>query len=205
MLKGVKPFDLEKHIKDSPCGMTVEQALNWVPGYRKDFFRLMRREREDKSGTNYLGRSEENNNTTAMKCKGEIEGIQVEVIIDTGAANSAISNKLMEKLAYNVEERSEKIFTTANGTKEPSLGRVRNVELYLEGKPTKVNFEVVNSSKEMLLLGIDWQQKVKAVIDVTEKNINIKGEEGFMDIPIETNLEEYETDEEDYEEDEYEV
>ena len=55
----------------------------------------------------------------------------------------------------------------------------------------------------MLLLGIDWQQKVKAIIDVTEKKISIRGEEGFMDIPIETSLEKYENNEDD-DEDEYE-
>ena len=110
----------------------------------------------------------------------------------------------MERLAYNIGERSNKVFTTANGTREPSLGKIKNVELFLEGRPTKVNFEVVNSSKEILLLGIDWQQKVKAVIDVTEKNINIKGEEGFIEIPIETNIEENENDGDSDYEDEYE-
>src|SRR5205085_9628738 len=161
----------------------IGQAVNWIPGYRRDFFRAVKKGKDINENTNYLGRSEENNNTTAMKCNGEIDGVPMDVIIDIGAANSVISKNLMEKLANNIEERSNKVFTTANGMKEPSLGKIRNVELILEGRPTKVNFEVVNSSKEMLLLGIDWQQKVKAVIDVTEKIINIEGEEGFIEIP----------------------
>ncbi len=204
IMKEVQPFNMEQHISNLPSGLTISQAASWIPGYRRDFFKAVRKGRDTNENTNYLGRSGENNNTTAMKCNGEIDGVPMDVIIDTGAANSMISKNLMERLAYNIGERSNKIFTTANGTREPSLGKIKNVELFLEGRPTKVDFEVVNSSKEILLLGIDWQQKVKAVIDVTEKNINIKGEEGFIEIPIETNIEENENDGDSDYEDEYE-
>ncbi len=43
-------------------------------------------------------------------------------------------------------------------------------------------------STEMLLLGVDWQQQVDAEISVARKNINIKGSNGYTDIPVETTL-----------------
>jgi hypothetical protein len=79
------------------------------------------------------------------------------------------------------------------------------MEVYLENEPTRVNAEVIESNEVMILLGMDWMKKVRANINVEDKIINIKGRNGYVEIPVEiTEENEYDDDEEsdesDYEE-----
>ena len=197
-------FDMVDHIKNLPCGMTIGQACKFVSGYRNDFFKIMKRKRVE--GLNYLNKSQNVIPTTAMKCDGIIEGLKVQIIIDTGAANSAISEKLADKLGYTADEKSNIILVTANGTKEKSLGKINNIEIYLgQQVKTKANVEIVQSNEEMILLGMDWMRKVRAIISTEDNWMSIKIGNTVSEIPVKFTMNDDEEDEEEEYESEYET
>src|SRR2546430_2404647 len=75
--------DLEKRIKDLPCGLTIEEAIKVVPGYKKEFnkaFKVIKRGKEVK----YM-ETPEKTRFTSTRGRAKIEDVEIEAIIDSGA------------------------------------------------------------------------------------------------------------------------
>src|SRR4051794_5906932 len=119
-----------------------------------------------------------------MRCNAEMEGKVIEAIIDSGAEITAMSRRLMEKLGYKIEELSNIIIKSANDQKERSLGRIKRVEILLEGKEVIRDLEVIENSDELLILGNDWIKKNVKNIDIENEKMKIKGKYGIQVIPI---------------------
>jgi len=198
--EGVQDFNLSEHIKSLPCGLTVGQAAKFVPAYGRDLHKMFKRKRMDKK-VSYFGK--EKQNTMAMKCRGEIEGIKLNVIIDSGAATCVMSSRLMEKLDYEIDRPSTVIAVTADGKRIRSLGEI-DVELYLEEEPVKATVQVIESEDETLILGNDWLQKMKTIIDWREKMMSIRNKGEHVDIPVEIMMEDYDSEEYENDSEEYE-
>jgi hypothetical protein len=205
----VFPFDIEKHIRNSPCGLSVEQAIEMVPGFKKEFNSKVKF-RKNLENVNFVETSEESK-FTPMTGRAEIEDIEIDAIIDTGAAISIITKGLMKELGYKIDKASDTVLVTADGNKSRSLGKIIGMELLLGGEEIVVTVQVIESSDRMLLLGNDWLLKVRANVDMERKKINIRGRQGYVDIPVKfISLEqeelddekEYENSEEEYEEEE---
>src|SRR5438045_9562715 len=93
-------IDLEKRIKDSPCGLTIEEAMKMIPGYKKKFskvFKVIKKGKEVK----YM-ETPERTKFTSARARAKIEDIEIEIIIDSGAAISVITRGLMEELGYKI-------------------------------------------------------------------------------------------------------
>src|SRR5436305_3050562 len=133
-----------------------------------------------------------------MRCNAGMEGKVVEAIIDSGAEITAISRGLMKKLEYEIEEPSNIIIKSANDQKERSLGRIKRVEILLEGEEVTTHIEVIENSDELLILENDWIKKNVKNIDIENGEMKIKGKYRIQVIPIES------TKETDDEEEEYE-
>ena len=43
----------------------------------------------------------------------------------------------------------------ANGNKSRSLGRIRDIEVFVEGEKTTITMEVIESKDRILILGMD--------------------------------------------------
>ena len=176
------PINLEKRIKDLPCGLTIEEAFKMIPGYKKEFGKTIKIVKKGEK-VNYMG-TPEKSRFTSMKSKAEIEDVEIDAIIDTGAAISAMTRSLMEELGYKINRSSDVVIVTADGTKSRSLGKIVDMELTLNGVDTIVTVQVIESKDRTLILGNDWLKKVKAQIDMDKGKINIKGKKGFIDIPV---------------------
>ena len=65
--------------------------------------------------------------------------------------------------------------------------KIINIKLTLEGVDTSTNVEVMESAESTdrtLILGNDWLNKVNANIDYEKGKLNIKGKNGYENIPI---------------------
>src|SRR3954454_12148094 len=120
-------FEEEFDIMNSPCGLTVSQAMKFIPTYRKHVKRVFRKGKQ-REPINYI-KSSEKERSSVMRCNARIEGKVVEAIIDSDAEISAMLRGLMEKLGYEIEELSNIIIKSANDQKERSLGRIKEVEI----------------------------------------------------------------------------
>src|SRR3954451_20017901 len=167
-LKKYVGFEEEFDIMGSPCGLTVDQAMKFIPAYRKHVKRVFRKGKQGEN-INYI-KSSEGERSSVMRCNAEMEGKVIEAIIDSGAEITAMSRGLMEKLGYEIEEPSNIIIKSANDQKERSLGIIKGVEILLEGEEVITDMEVIESSDELLILGSDWIKR-------NVKNIDIKNGE----------------------------
>jgi hypothetical protein len=120
-IESVTEFDIAQYIKDLPCGLSIGQASANIPKYRSAMLKSIRRKRE----ANYLGH-EAGNPTTAARCEFHINGEPVSAVIDSGAATSIMTKKLMKKLGYSINSSSNLVIVTANGTKVRSLEKSQN-------------------------------------------------------------------------------
>src|SRR2546430_16208723 len=120
-----------------------------------------------------------------MRCNAEMEGKVVKAIIDSDAEITAMSRGLMEKLGYEIEEPSNIIIKSANDQKERSLGRIKRVEILLEGEEVTTDMEVIENSDELLILENNWIKRNVKNIDIENGEMKIKEKYGIQVIPIE--------------------
>ena len=139
---------------NSPCGLTVGQAIKFIPAYRKHVRRVFKKG----ENINYI-KSSEGERSSLMRCNAGVKGKVVEAIIDSGAEVTAMSRRMMKKLGYEIEELLNIIIKSANDQKERSLGIIRGVEILLEGEEIITDMKVIESSDELLILGSDWIKK----------------------------------------------
>ena len=171
-----------------------------VPSYKREFSKVFKVVKKEEK-INYM-ETLEKARFTSMKIRAEIEDIELDAIIDTGAAISAITRGLMRELGYKINQSSNVRITNANGIKTRSLGKISDMELTVSGIDTSVTVEVIESEDSTLILGNDWLKKVKAQIDMNKGKVSIKGVNGFVDIPIEFSTGKEENDDKEYEEEE---
>src|SRR6266480_6410106 len=116
--KSKKYVELERkfNMMDSPCGLTVIQAMKLSPAYRKHIKRVFRKGKQGEN-INYI-ESSERKRSSAMRYNVGIEGKVLEAIIDSGAEITAMSRRLMEKLGYEIEKPSNIIIKSANDQKK---------------------------------------------------------------------------------------
>ena len=200
----VFPVNLEERIRNAPCGLSIEEAMKMMPGYKKNFSRVFKVVKKGER-VNYMG-TPEKSRFTSMRSKAEIEDVEIDAIIDTGAAISAITRSLMEELGYKIDQSSNVVINTADGTRSRSLGKILDMELTLNGINTSIDVQVIESKDRTLILGNDWLQKVKARIDMDKGKLSIKGANGLVDIPVEFFIKKEgnneESEDEEYEEEE---
>src|SRR5436305_6959901 len=176
---GFEEFD----IMSSLCRLTVGQVMKFIPAYRKHVKRVFRKGKQGEN-INYI-KSSEGERSSVMRCNAEMKGKVVEVIIDSGAEITAMSRGLMKKLGYEIEELLNIIIKSANDQKERSLGRIKRVEILLEGEEVIMNMEVIENSDELLILRNDWIKKNVKNIDIENGEMRIKGRYKIQVIPIE--------------------
>jgi len=190
-------FEEEFDILSSPCGLTVGQAMKYIPAYKKHVKRVFKRGKQGEN-VNYI-KSSEGERSTAMRCNAGIEGEVIEAIIDSGAEVTAMSRGLMDKLGYEIDGPSNIIIKSANDQRNRSLGRINNVEILLEREDIVTDVEVIENADELLILGNDWIKENVRNIDIENEEMKIRGKNGTCVIPIEFTRE---IDEEEYESEE---
>jgi len=100
---------------------------------------------------------------TAMVCDVQVEGKPVKATIDSGAATSVITSKLMKRLKEEIDSPSKIIITTITGDSKRSLGVISDLRIKVNGTLTPIDVEVIEEPKvEKLILGNDYLSMVNA-------------------------------------------
>jgi clan AA aspartic protease len=120
----------------------------------------------------------------AMKTILNVEGKEVKVIIDTGAATSVITNKLRRELNIPIQKESNVRFVLADGNKIAALGRTE-VEIQINNEKIPIEVEVMDSKEKYIIIGNDILKKWNANIDFEEKILEISNNDEEIIIPIE--------------------
>jgi predicted aspartyl protease len=119
-----------------------------------------------------------------MKTILNVEGKEVKVIIDTGAATSVITNKLRKELNIPIQKESNVRFVLADGNKIAALGRTE-VEIQINNKKIPIEVEIMDSKEKYIIIGNGILKKWNTNIDFEEKILEISNNDEEIIIPIE--------------------
>jgi hypothetical protein len=97
------------------------------------------------------------------KWTAQINGINVQVILDSGAIRSIISKSLADKLKLKVSQNGRHI-ETATG-EIANVSSTQPVEIIFESIPAIIEFNVTNIASVQVALGKDWFKQTGVLVD----------------------------------------
>src|SRR3984957_8539911 len=177
-IKKVTEFDIAKYISDLPCGLSIGQAFSQIPKYRTAILKSCRRTRE----ANYVG--QENAPITAARCVVKINEKSLSAVVDSDAASSIMTKKLMKTLGFQIDRPSSMVVITANGTKVRSLGEIKSLPLVIGTLKVNTPVQVLDSADEVFILGNDWLKHMKALLDWKNGKLTIQGKGKIVTVPV---------------------
>ena len=119
-----------------------------------------------------------------MKTQLRISNRDIEVIIDSGAAISVITEKLRKELSLRIIGKSNITCTLANGEKIASLGKVNTeIEIY-EKLVIPITLDVIESNQKEIIIGNDLLNEWNANINYKDKMLELEDEEEIISIPV---------------------
>ncbi len=113
LLQGSK-FDIVEKLRKQTVEITVPQLLQMSNDQTKRLKASLKRPKE--IAIRFTDQDEIK--TTTLECEIVVNGFQVPVTIDSGAAASIISRNAMEQLGFDIEEATSKSIVSANGGKQ---------------------------------------------------------------------------------------
>ena len=194
-------------VKKEPSYMTVDHVQYIPKGYRlvsemdeeKKRQWLHSEKKEQKKENNNKEREVYEIRTMATRCNIKVNGKEIEAIIDTGAGPNVISKRMMEKLRMEIknENTSNGIIIGIEGKGMAALGKIQII-IQIEGLFMPVKLQVIDSKRNILILGNNILGKLNANINYGEKILTIEKENEVRKVPIWHNRnEESETESED--------
>ncbi|PKY60196.1 hypothetical protein RhiirA4_333276 [Rhizophagus irregularis] len=134
-IEQLNEFNVANYLRDLPCGLSVGQAAHEIPKYRSGLIRAVKRTREKE--TNFVERqnnSADSDQTTAARCELYVGREPISAVIDSGAATSIITKSLMKQLGYQINQPSNMVIVTANGTRVRALGVITELPIHITGQ-----------------------------------------------------------------------
>src|SRR2546429_2766063 len=110
LIEDLTKLNIVNYIRNLPSGLTIGQASAQYPKYRSAVRKSVQRRRE----ANYVG--EDSQTTTATRCDIYINNKRLSAVVDSEAATSIMTKKLIDKLGYKINEPSKLTIVTANGS-----------------------------------------------------------------------------------------
>ena len=128
--------------------------------------------------------------TTAMKTKVTINGIEIDAIIDSGAGPNVITNRLRQQLQIPIMTKSNERFILADGSGKASLGKTEIFIEIDEELEIPIEVEIIDSNTEELIIGNDALGRLKANIDYENELMTIEYNDEIIEMTIGYNHEE---------------
>ncbi|GJU28568.1 retrotransposable element Tf2 [Tanacetum coccineum] len=103
------------------------------------------------------------NTPHTMKLRGHIWGLEVVVLIDSGATHNFVSLKLVDTLQLEITGKRETGVFLGNGMSEKCYGICRKVELLLPGLRVTEDFYPLELGSTDVILGVKWLRQLGEV------------------------------------------
>src|ERR1700677_1732158 len=113
-----------------------------------------------------------------------IESIPFEAIIDSGAGGCIIAKKALDRLGWGIELPTSLNFTTSGGNRAVPLGKMKDIPIRFGDITIPVTMLVVDTQTYDVILGNEWLDKARAVINIFGERIRITCRGRTLQIPI---------------------
>ena len=120
------------------------------------------------------------NQTSMVEVEGKMNQIPISILIDPGASLSYVSPSLVEKCKLPVEKFSKSwLVQLATRAKRKVINFVKVCTLFLNKFEASVNLNVIPLGSYDVLIGMDWLEQHRVVLNCFDKTftcVNIEGE-----------------------------
>ncbi|GBC00311.1 hypothetical protein RclHR1_38090001 [Rhizophagus clarus] len=177
-------FNIANYLRDLPCGLSVGQAAHEIPKYHSGLIRAVRRTREKE--TNFIERNDspDLDQTTATRCELYVGKEPISAVIDSGAVTSIITKSLMKQLGYQIDQPSNMVIVTANGTRIRALGMIAALPIHLSHIIVQTPVHVLDSQDDVLILGNDWLRRVNAIVNWRAEKLSVHYKGRTVNVPL---------------------
>jgi hypothetical protein len=130
------------------------------------------------------GSSAMESNGSLLYVPTEINGLMVEMMVDSGSQTSVVSSSMMVKLKLQKRLNTRYQGVAAGVGSARILGRIENCPVVIgDGVEFNLFFLVIDVPHDMMILGIDQMRRFKCVIDL-ENNVLIFGGHRGIEVPF---------------------
>jgi hypothetical protein len=173
------PYNVADNILNMPIRANVGQILRY-PDQRRNMYNSWKKTYITEE-TNYASNVERK--TSAVRCRVRIKGNPLIAVLDSGAAVSIITNKLMKKIGLAIGKPSNVFVITANGNRTRALGQIA-VNIAIQDVSIPTELQVIESTEETLLLGTDWFTKTNAELSFGSNTVRLRYLNKSITVPI---------------------
>ncbi|PVU92332.1 hypothetical protein BB561_003906 [Smittium simulii] len=177
-------YSIKQELSEIMPKINLAQLLRESPSIRKELTELFKK--IEYRELNYLGAKTKK--VTNCKALMEIFENHYTTIVDTEAACSIITSKLLDKLGLIADTTSSHVIITADGTRHVTTGKVTAVPIKIAGYTFGADLLVMNESSNDLVLGTDWLLKHKAVVDLNNSEMLLPVDDLEVIISLTTNV-----------------
>eukprot|EP00253_Pinus_taeda_P008878 PITA_08878 len=116
---------------------------------------------------------------TVVESAGMINNIPLAVLIDPGATDSFISPSTILRCGLTAHEQSNiRMVEMASGSLQSVGSMVRDCSVNIGGCDTKMNLYSTTLGTYDLIVGMDWLESHKAILDCYNKTVLIRNDQG---------------------------
>lgn len=108
----------------------------------------------------------------------EINDRLCEMMVDTGASTSVISEPLLKKLNLENQLNTSRPGIASGVGKARILGRIESFPIKIGHAEFFLHFSVLESSDDMLILGIDQMRRFNCLVDLQRNKLIFGGQDG---------------------------
>ena len=128
-----------------------------------------------------LGKIPPDKTTDCITMMIEVDGHEVEAVLDTGSGMTIMSNEFLETtLEAIIQESSNVDLIDVNRRKKRVLGKVTNVPITVQGERlVNLDIQVTEVTNYKIILGNDWLVKVKSEINLQKKSLHYVHTESY--------------------------
>jgi hypothetical protein len=113
--------------------------------------------------------------STIVEIEGKIHDRKVSILIDPGESLSYITPSLVDSCKLEKVKHSKSwLVQLATGTKRKVIEFISDCKLEISSHDTKVNLNVLPLGSYDILIGMDWIEKHKVVLNCYEKYLLTK-------------------------------
>jgi DNA damage-inducible protein 1 len=108
----------------------------------------------------------------------EMASATVEMLVDTGAQSSVISQPLVQRLGLQRHLDARYQGMAAGVGSAPIQGKLRGVPVRLGHVEFMLDFIVLGINEQLLMLGLDLMKRFKVIVDLERNQLQFGGRDG---------------------------
>jgi deoxycytidine triphosphate deaminase len=116
--------------------------------------------------------------------KGLVNNQPCKIIIDSGAVSNIVAHQFLKKIDWKIQKPSTVNLIGINGQKEKALGEVIDLPVTLGSTTIKIKALVTVNGDYDLILGNDWAQSHKAILNWNKGLLQFENEEKQVETTV---------------------